>query len=364
MPTVEETVDFLLKNPARRLLEVKDIKLLVDLRRQTWWSNLATITTRQQELVLNIVSKYLLVLKSHNWPVDELVEPQWKTPVRQSRTNNTWTIELDQDRGVFVLAFPYDTDMIRLMRSLESYPTMIDKVVYHKESVSWLVDNGVQGRNFLQSLLRHRTNWQVPNAVYQTIMQTDRQWPLIRYINGQWHCDYASESFQQAMQNIVQQDLSILATAVRLCSLQPEFDYTVHNVLKNWLRASQIEWLLDTQTTVELAQFDQLIEMIQQVDLWPAIICDNKYNKLMLHEQISNTAPTQPLSAVSPDQIQSTTGFLTTRDTELDRYQLNNQRVPWIIYSPSYMSQYGVDDTERVPSCVHRNFDKPIAVVK
>lgn len=364
MPTVEQAVNLLLQNPARRMLDVKDIKLLVDIRRQTWWHRTATITKRQQDLVLSTVSKYLLVLKTHQWPIDDLLEPQWSTKVRESVPRNCWSVELTD--GEFKLTFPYNSDIVRLLRDVQNYTTMVDLVDYHSDLVYWTVQNGVQGRQLLQHLLKHCSNWQIKPEVYREIMRTDTDWPVVKYINGEWRCDYASDAFQQAFAQIIQQDLSVPATVVRLCSLQPEFDHTVQHVLKSWLRPNQIEWLLDKQATVTAAQLPSLIEMTQVVDLWPVVLCDSKYNSGYLRNHMLTEYPEiAPLSDgdFKNSSMSELNNFVTVNEITLHKMPAA-ERAPWIIYFPAYLNMYGFDPSANIPAAVFRNFDKLITVTQ
>jgi hypothetical protein len=362
MHTVEQAVDFLLKNPARRMLSYADCRTLVDVRRKTWWHHPAAISVKQQQLVMNLVSKYLLVLKTHRWPVEELADPKWSTPVKQSLTHTDWSITFND--AWFDLQFPFDKEIIGLLKESRHHLAMIDRVEYQPNTVSWMVENGVQGRQLVQHLLRSRPNWRVAPDVYRTIMHTPAEWPVIKYINGEWQCAYTSESFQQAFAQIVQQDLSVPATVLRLCSLQPEFDHTVQHVLRNWLRPDHIEWLMDKQATASPNQLDSLIEMARVVDLWPVIICDNKYNDGQLRSLIRDSVGIYETIHSDRDlnssNLSSLKGFVTVWESKLSELNTNT-RAPWIIYSSPYRDTYGFD-CNAGNSAIRKNFDKVILV--
>ena len=108
--TVEDAVDFLLSlsgnyctMPKRDQprLSMQDRKVLEDIRGRSWHANQG-LTQKQRNLVQQLVGKYLLLLKVHKWPVDDLLDPQWRSPLAEPIVYHNWSVEYDAEKDCFI----------------------------------------------------------------------------------------------------------------------------------------------------------------------------------------------------------------------------------------------------------------------
>jgi len=270
--TVEETVSHLLKPPLYQQLDLGDRKTLTDIRAKTWWTS-KPITVKQQDLICKIISRYLLLLKQHKWPVDDLFDPKWSTPVSDPPKLNNWQIEYDASTNHFLIRFPYSESHARLLRSIASSPVMIDNLDWDAKDSCYKIENGVQGKQVVQYLLREPGSWFMSKDTREVLYAaTDIADPTVRYINGEWQCVNCTPTLAQAIAQVLEQDLDLVTTAFQLSKFEVKFDHSVKNALRPWLTDEQIALLCNNTTLIEVNQLGTLTALIEQVNQWPVLV--------------------------------------------------------------------------------------------
>lgn len=266
--TVEQTVDAILKPPMRQHVLEPHRKTLEDIRSKTWWPG-RPITQKQQNLVYKLVSNYLLLLKQHKWPVDDLLNPVWSCEVVQSASKHQWEITFDEQTEMFAVRFPYLEQLVKTVRSIADSPVMMDSVSWSGKDNAWLMQDGIQSRQLLRYLLTQSPYWIVEHNVRQRIFEESAQVPVIRYINGEWSVVNACPTLRDRVEQIAQQELGMVKTMYELSTLQTQFDHTVRNSLRSWLTPQQIELLCEPYPIIQQDCLHELAALIEQVDLWP-----------------------------------------------------------------------------------------------
>jgi hypothetical protein len=324
--TVEDAVDFLLGLSAnyntmpRRdtpRLSMRDREVLNSIRTQSWW-NSQPITEKQQALVNRIVGKYLMLLKLHQWPVDDLIQPQWRTPVTKSVSATSWILDYDADRDQFAIAFPYEKNLHSLLNYLSRDEVVfVDRLEYIKDSEAsyWRLQNGLQARRLINYLLM-RYNWYYETGVKQAAGVTeDFQEPVASYVNGSWRLLYAADSLAARVSDIAQSDLTLVQQAFWISETGVILDHTVRNALRPWLTANQTAMLCDSQPTVKIDQVPDLIRLIDLVAHRPIYVVINRYDATF----------TTDLEKMSDVQCVKST----------DRLPQRADMIPWVIHYQS-----------------------------
>lgn len=269
--SVDQTVDKLLTNKFFPFLSKSDIKCLSDIRSRTWYSN-QPITTKQQDLVCKIVSKYLLLLKQHQWPVEDLLTPFWKVESVKSSEIQNWNIRYNEETNDYLVKFPYLEECVQLFKKLRHQTSMLDSMAWDEKILAWRIGNGVQGRQLIQYLLTRSLPWSISKHDRAMLYANNDPAPFIQYLNGEWKCQNAQPTLLEQFDQIVQQEQGLVKTAHMLTGLKLEFDYTVKNALQSWLKPVQIDLLCNPNPVLHIDDLHDLVELIELVNTWPVVI--------------------------------------------------------------------------------------------
>ena len=376
MITVEQTVDFLVTNSrCRSVVAPADLKRLENMRYRIWLSG-RDITERQQNLIGDLVSKYLLLLQQQGWPVQDLATPIWSTPVREYTPITDWTIRLDDQSNCWILKFPYHGPTVARLREIASSDSMYDAIEWHSDDFYWSVEDGSQGRCLVRLLLGSNSDWQCSVADRSRLTVTEPAGPVITYLNGRWQHAHAEESVAGHLDQILAQDQSPLATVMALNAFAVTFDFRVRNYLKNWLTPVQIQILCDSDPVITMAQVPELSDLIAQVNQWPVVVVQNRwdpdnqvildlpnvsrhchwmYEKARNGFNAMNSRDFRKLAAGSePAVLEFPLGY--PKGINLDR----TVRIPWMVRCPGLVDQYTLTFSDNF---VHYNYNKDIRVV-
>jgi hypothetical protein len=350
--TVEDTVAHLLKPPLVHHVESSDRKTLTDIRAKTWWAN-KPITVKQQNLVCKLVSRYLLLLKQHKWPVDDLLDPRWDTPVSDPPALNNWQAEYNHHTNQFHIRFPYSQSLSRLLRNITSSPFMIDALDWDSKESCYKIENGIQGRQVVRHLLTEPGPWfmskETREMVYAT--NTDAE-PTVKYINGQWQHEGVTPTLAQAIDQVLEQELDLVTMAFQLSKFEVKFDHTVRNALRPWLTDAQISILCNNTSLIEMHQLGTLTSLIEQVNQWPVLViqptgCTNRLefsspvsHQIYTSESVSRSAAAlhfkQALSSKERKQIIVDFDSHKTLAKEIIR-------VPWVVHLVGFTATHAHD---------------------
>lgn len=319
--TMEDTVDFLLNQDQNFRLDQprvtkKDRNLLIDIRRRSWWlSDYPALSERQQQLVQSIVSRYLMLLKLHKWPVEDLVTPVWRRPARPNEVLN-YTIELNPDTQLVEIQFPYDISLIRLMRDLSERYQFLGQLDYDRERRIWTALPTEQTLNLIRHLI-DKGNWYRSDEITQLLKShTVPQVPQVNYINGDWQFLNMSVHLQQLCEQVVQTDESLVTQAFDLQAHGVQLNPSVVKRLASWLQPTELGILVQSQHRVEPTRLGALVQLMEKVNRWPVVVLNNPY-----------------------DQSQNVLEHLTWPADRLIRHhkppRTLGKRVPWIVSASS-----------------------------
>lgn len=372
--TVEKAVDAILKPPMRQHVLEADRKTLEDIRAKTWWTG-SPITTKQQNLVYKIVSNYLLILKQHKWPVEDLLNPVWGCAVANSVSNNNWEITFDEHTEMFSVRFPYLEQMVKTVRAIANSMTMMDTVEWSKQNSAWMIQDGSQARQLLRYLLTQSLHWMVDHEVRQRIYEDNVQVPTVRYVNGEWHISNASTGLTELIAGIAGQDLGIVRTVYHMSTLQVHFDHTVKNSLRSWLTPGQIAILCEPYPVVQNDSIHEVASLIEQVDLWPvAMVQSSSSRNLSMKLPFTTPVDSEFYKQTNIGSAQQLNRILNTTDKKEFRFApyalvpwVNklDVEVPWLIQQMSLSALYSYQSELNVRENFYQsNFRKHIMVIE
>lgn len=282
--TMEDTVDFLLKDSASnfkldqpRMLK-KDYKTLNDIRRRSWWMpDYPALTDRQQQMVQDIVSRYLMLLRTRGWPVEDLVQPVWQKPARLSEITHH-TIEFDTVNQQIVFQFPYNQTLIRLMRELSDHYRFLGQLTWHPERRCWTAQPTEQTLNLVRYLITNGEWYRDDQITLMLKTQSMVQVPAASYLNGEWQFQHMSVHLQNLCEQVVQNTDSVVTQAFDLMAHGVELGDSVRNLLRTWLKPAELELLMQTSRGIVPAQLLNLTLLIHKVNRWPLVVLDNPYD--------------------------------------------------------------------------------------
>jgi hypothetical protein len=371
--TVEQTVDFLLSHSDQLLRS--DAQVLCDIRHRTWWMG-NPITSLQTTKVQSIISRYLLILKNQGWPIQDLYPPVWSTPVRDSIVVE-WSITWDSEQDRWILQFPYNKELLRLVRHLSDHLRMYDSLVYDAGRHSWYLQNGVQSRKLLQLLLKQNFPWQCTLELRKQLSQDTETPPTVSYLNGGWKFTEVPEILAPILNQIISRDLPPLQTALALADHAVTFDHRARNYLKNWITADQVGMLCDHDPVITVNQIPDLQNLISQVNVWPVVLEKTRLNhnsvlglnipdvKVFRHkppaelgkENLVNTDDIlNILTSLDPVVVEICSGF------PVKQIQLPaSLRIPWLIQFLGVIESYSVKPDN---SHVLYNYNRYLRVVR
>ena len=335
--TMEDTVDFLLNSYQNFRLDQprlsrKDFKLLTAIRGRSWkFFDYPALTERQQQLVQNIVSQYLMMLRVTGWPVEELANPVWQKPAKPNQIVHR-TLEFDRVNQQIVFEFPYDQILINLMRELDNRHQFLGQLVWHADRYCWTALPTEQTLNLIRYLLA-TGEWYRDEQITELLKtQQVTQVPAVSYLNGEWQFLHMSAHLQGLCEQLVQNTDTVVSQAFDLLAHGVELRPPVQHLLRTWLAPSELELLMQTSRSMTPAGLPVLMSLIQKVNRWPLVLINNPYNLEQLPlENLNWPAGSQVHGYARPPQ-------------EL------TERVPWVIcerslyLTPAYEQLYHYAD--------------------
>lgn len=372
---MEQTVDFLVtSSKCSKVITPADYRKLSDLRSRIWLSG-REVTERQKTLIGNLVSKYLLLLQQQGWAIQDLKTPVWSTPVRQYTPITNWTIRLDQDRGRWILKFPYHGHTVARLREVANGDCMYDAVEWDPDEFHWTIENGPQGRRLVRLLLNSNSEWQCAVADRSRLTVTEPAGPVITYLNGRWYHAHADDLVAAQLDQILAQDQPPLATVMALNNFAVTFDFRVRNYLKNWLTPVQIGILCDSDPVISQSQVPELADLIAKVNQWPVVVVQNRWDPdsqvildfpgVVKHshwyyedDQKTNVMTVRDFRRLAVSKLPAVLEFPLGYPTNLELDA--GVRIPWLVRCPGLMTQYSLNSDE---SYVRYNYVKDVVVV-
>ena len=277
MTTVEEAVDFLLYTPAtKKLVSLVDYTTLHEIRGKTWYNNQA-ITTRQQTLVQSILGKYLLLLQTAGWPVQDLYEPLWQTPTKQIAYVTNWTIHLDRALDKWILQFPYDRNLAIRLHQVHDMERMFDTVKWNPDNRYWTVDNGFQGKRLICGLLRENSKWICSLTDRKSLETVGFRHPTVTYANGRWQYENAPATLAPHLDRIISQELSPLETAKAMGVYSVDFDFRAQRYISNWCSSTQASILCDRNPVIDYDRIHEIYDLADKLNQWPLFLTENHW---------------------------------------------------------------------------------------
>lgn len=344
--TVEDTVDFLIAlsvnysripqptdNPR---LSLADRKILENIRHYGWYGQDRGVTQKQRNLVLKILSKYLLLLKLHQWPMDDLLEPVWSSNLAAEILQHIHQVEFNSESNQYKLVFPYHKPTMSLLRQLHDDNYFLDDIQYVEDDHSWLIENGLQGRQLLKTLMKRDRYW-CDELTRDQLNQLDTELvPTVSYLNGNWKIRNAQGNLLSKFDQIINTDDTVLRQTLLLRETGVIFDHTVKNVLRQWLTVDQLPLVCDPDPVIKSNQVKSLISLINQVNLWPVVLVTNKWDRgfstdLELVPEWTKIRCPKP-QGLTWDILQEYPSMLITSDVVYKTDMPANYLVPWMIH--------------------------------
>jgi hypothetical protein len=277
--TMEKTVDLLLnthftttiKKYQIPMLSISDQKILADIKSRSWGNyEYPPLTRKQQILVQKIVSKYLLLLKALNWPVEELIQPIWAKPPRPE-VPSTRSIEYDTEKNQFQIRQPYSKPVVNFLYAVKDRADFFPTLEYDRESNHWTLSPGEQSVALMKHLNK-RSDYRLDEYTMSLLRGAQvYKVPTVVYLNGEWVFENMTSSLQELCSQLVQAEDSLVAQAFGLSSLGLTFGNSAKSVLRTWLGNDEIQILFDHAPKLDLTQVDSLANLIKAVDRWPVV---------------------------------------------------------------------------------------------
>jgi hypothetical protein len=342
--TVEDAINVLLAarittmphcgDPPR--LKEKDRKLLSNMR----YKNTNGYTSKQRNYILSILSKYLLLLKSLKWPIDDLLNPVWSSPPLPEIVRTKYSISFLSESNTFVITIPFDRTLIEKLHSFADSKNFFDLLRYNTNSKSWYVVNGEQGKKLVKWLMKYNKEFIVGDEVIEQINEIEDLTPHISFLNNEWKLFNGAPSLQQVVNNILTNDmLTPVQTAFELSSCYVKFDHTVKNYLKNWLTTTQIRILCEEDVIIKCVQMQELINLMLLTDKWPVLAIHNRFDDTLKTPLDTINWPKYPITGTSLIKEEDLKKPLLLVDVE-NKYVKSKLNLPWVVrYSSSVITQ-------------------------